>query len=118
MGSVSQFLCSVKITKSITYLKYLLPSFFRRILFDTGDGQKPEFFLNLKKSLNFDRITLSSIILSHWHDDHVGGVQEVVNVAEVRLSNCIFRQLDYVLHKKLFSNKNFKYDLNDFIWQN
>jgi ribonuclease/clavin/mitogillin len=60
-------------------------------LFDTGDGQKPEFFLNLKKSLNFDRITLSSIILSHWHEDHVGGVQEVLNVAEVRSDDCYIK---------------------------
>lgn len=61
---------------------YIIGTGRSRILFDTGDGQKPEFFLNLKKSLNFDRITLNSIILSHWHDDHVGGVQEVLNVAE------------------------------------
>jgi metal-dependent hydrolase (beta-lactamase superfamily II) len=55
-------------------------------LFDTGDGQQPEYFLNLKKSLNFDRITLGKIILSHWHHDHVGGVQEVLNVAEASFS--------------------------------
>ena len=57
-----------------------------RILYDTGDGQKPEYFLNLKKSLNFDRITLNSIILSHWHDDHVGGVNEVLTIAEVNFT--------------------------------
>jgi ribonuclease/clavin/mitogillin len=53
---------------------------------DTGDGSQPEYFLNLKKSLNFDRITLKSIILSHWHHDHVGGVQEALTIAEVRVA--------------------------------
>ena len=49
-----------------------------RLLIDTGDGQQPEYFLNLKKSLNFDRFGLSGIILTHWHPDHVGGVQEAL----------------------------------------
>ena len=49
-----------------------------RLLIDTGDGQKPEYFLNLKKSLNFDRFGLNGIILTHWHPDHVGGVAEAL----------------------------------------
>ena len=55
----------------------------RRILLDTGDGQQPEYFLNLKKSLNFDKISIHDIILSHWHPDHVGGTKEVLKSAEV-----------------------------------
>lgn len=46
----------------------------RRLLIDTGDGQQAEFFLNIKKSINFDKFTLTDIILTHWHDDHIGGV--------------------------------------------
>jgi len=49
-----------------------------RLLIDTGDGKQPEYFLNLKKSLNFDRFGLSGIILTHWHHDHVGGVAEAL----------------------------------------
>jgi len=49
-----------------------------RLLIDTGDGKQPEYFLNLKKSLNFDRFGLSGIILTHWHHDHVGGVKEAL----------------------------------------
>ena len=60
----------------------LFPS--RRILLDTGDGSQPEYFLNLKKSLNFDKITIQDVILSHWHPDHVGGTKEVLKSAEVK----------------------------------
>ena len=44
------------------------------MLIDTADGQQAEFFLNLKKSINFDKFALTDIILTHWHDDHIGGV--------------------------------------------
>ena len=54
-----------------------------RLLIDTGDGTKPEYFLNLKKSLNFDRFGLSGIILTHWHPDHVGGVEEALRSCHV-----------------------------------
>ena len=57
--------------------------FCRRILLDTGDGDQPEYFLNLKKSLNFDKISIKDIILSHWHPDHVGGTKEILKSAEV-----------------------------------
>ena len=62
---------------------YIIGKGKRRILLDTGDGQQPEYFLNLKKSLNFDKISIRDVILSHWHPDHVGGVQEMLRSAEV-----------------------------------
>ena len=62
---------------------YIIGKGKRRILFDTGDGAQPEYFLNLKKSLNFDRISIRDIVLSHWHLDHVGGVSEALKSAEV-----------------------------------
>jgi len=46
----------------------------RRLLIDTADGQQAEFFLNLKKSINFDKFALTGVILTHWHPDHIGGV--------------------------------------------
>jgi len=55
----------------------------RRVLFDTADGNQPEYFLNLKKSLNFDKLTIQDIILSHWHPDHVGGLKDILQFAEV-----------------------------------
>lgn len=64
---------------------HFFKSIFRRILLDTADGQVPEYFLNLKKSLNFDKISIKDIILSHWHPDHVGGTKEVLKSAEVTL---------------------------------
>jgi len=46
----------------------------RRLLIDTGDGEQTEFFLNLKKSINFDKFAITDVILTHWHHDHIGGV--------------------------------------------
>ena len=43
-------------------------------MIDTADGQQAEFFLNLKKSINFDKFALTGVILTHWHPDHIGGV--------------------------------------------
>lgn len=68
-------------------MRHLQSLFFlqnRRILLDTADGQVPEYFLNVKKSLNFDKISIKNIILSHWHPDHVGGTKELLKSAEVR----------------------------------
>ena len=33
--------------------------------------------------MNFDKISIHDIILSHWHPDHVGGTKEVLKSAEV-----------------------------------
>ena len=53
---------------------YYCNIYFRRLLIDTGDGQQAEFFLNLKKSINFDKFAITDVILTHWHHDHIGGV--------------------------------------------
>ena len=62
---------------------YIIGKGKRRILLDTGDGQQPEYFLNLKKSLDDNCITIRDVILSHWHYDHVGGIAEVLKSTEV-----------------------------------
>ena len=61
---------------------YIIGKGKRRILLDTGDGQQPEYFLNLKKSLDNNCITIRDVILSHWHYDHVGGIAEVLKSTE------------------------------------
>ena len=50
-----------------------------RILIDTADGTKPDYITNLKSWLIEGGARISSIILTHWHHDHVGGVQLIKN---------------------------------------
>ncbi|KAK5734365.1 hypothetical protein LTR17_009029 [Elasticomyces elasticus] len=55
---------------------YLIGQGRDRILLDTGEGNRiwPE---TLKKALADEDVTVSQVILTHWHPDHVGGVKDV-----------------------------------------
>ncbi|EFX80676.1 hypothetical protein DAPPUDRAFT_303870 [Daphnia pulex] len=56
---------------------YLIGTGKRRILLDTGDGQVPEYFDLLQSVLKEQQATLDHILVSHWHPDHVGGVDKI-----------------------------------------
>lgn len=56
---------------------YLLGRGPTRILIDTGEG-KPSWAAALKKTLAEEKATISSALISHWHPDHVGGIQDLL----------------------------------------
>ncbi|CAG8487191.1 11259_t:CDS:2 [Funneliformis caledonium] len=60
---------------------YLIGTGPRKILLDTGE--KPEYTQLLFESLKKlgENIIISDIIISHWHNDHVGGVDSVLQYA-------------------------------------
>ncbi|KAJ1665856.1 Beta-lactamase-like protein 2 [Coemansia sp. RSA 1813] len=58
----------------------------RRILVDTGDGSHPEYYDLLKQSLGASRI--DRILLTHWHADHIGGVNQLLSMPDVVVSDC------------------------------
>jgi len=49
---------------------------------DTGDGEEPEYLDLLKSVLKEHHITLDHIVLTHWHEDHVGGVGPIQKSVE------------------------------------
>ncbi|XP_006818895.2 endoribonuclease LACTB2-like [Saccoglossus kowalevskii] len=49
----------------------------RRILIDTGEPNIPDYLTNLKKTLQEHKIHIQEILITHWHSDHVGGIQGV-----------------------------------------
>lgn len=50
----------------------------RRILIDTGDENVPQYIEHLNGVLRQEQASISTIILTHWHHDHVGGVKDIV----------------------------------------
>nr|XP_019563206.2 beta-lactamase-like protein 2 homolog [Aedes albopictus] len=61
---------------------YIIGTGERRILLDASDENVPEYIGHLKKVISDERILINDIIVSHWHHDHIGGVDEVLDVIE------------------------------------
>ena len=60
---------------------YLIGTGPRRWLLDTGEG-KPAFVANLRAAMTAEGVTeLEGILLTHWHLDHVGGVEHARTLA-------------------------------------
>ncbi|XP_030567920.1 beta-lactamase-like protein 2 homolog isoform X1 [Drosophila novamexicana] len=57
---------------------YLLGNGKKRILIDTGDENVPQYIEHLNGVLRQEQASISTIILTHWHHDHVGGVKDIV----------------------------------------
>lgn len=70
---------------------YLIGNGQKRILIDTGNPGIPEYITNLKKVLDEKNISLQSILVTHWHGDHVGGVPEIFNTIKPDSSCKIYK---------------------------
>ncbi|KHJ99686.1 metallo-beta-lactamase domain protein [Oesophagostomum dentatum] len=57
---------------------YLVGGGKKKILIDTGEPSISEYISLLKSTLEEDRSEIDSIIITHWHNDHVGGIPGVV----------------------------------------
>ena len=49
-----------------------------RILVDTGEGGRPDYVSALGSVLEKERARITTIVLTHWHGDHVGGLADVL----------------------------------------
>lgn len=67
----------------------VLLQFYRRILIDTGDPDVPDYINNLKDVLRSERATIDTIILTHWHHDHVGGVKDILDIFESKYAKLL-----------------------------
>lgn len=61
---------------------YIIGSGKHRILLDAGDPNVNDYIGHLKRVIMDERILINDIIVSHWHHDHVGGVDDVLEAIE------------------------------------
>ncbi|EFY93644.1 metallo-beta-lactamase domain protein, putative [Metarhizium acridum CQMa 102] len=59
---------------------YLLGRGPRRILIDTGEG-RPAWIASLRSTLAKEKATVDTVLVSHWHHDHTGGIADVLSAA-------------------------------------
>src|SRR5947208_3318994 len=50
-----------------------------RLLIDTGEG-KPSWVALLGEVLREEKATISSVLITHWHPDHQGGISQVLSL--------------------------------------
>ncbi|KAL7941563.1 beta-lactamase-like protein [Trichoderma barbatum] len=56
---------------------YLVGTGNTRILIDTGEGL-PQWAVNVTRYLEDHDISISHVLLTHWHGDHIGGVADLL----------------------------------------
>lgn len=56
---------------------YEILIFFSRILLDTGDKDVPEYQKSLAEVVQSEQVNIEHIVLTHWHHDHIGGVENL-----------------------------------------
>ncbi|KAF9119194.1 hypothetical protein BGW39_000487 [Mortierella sp. 14UC] len=87
---------SIERTNCIGTNTYLIGKGPKKVLLDTGEGV-PEYIPLLQEALDKEylrnngngvekeeRPTISKVICSHWHHDHVGGIQDVLSFLAAR----------------------------------
>jgi len=73
-----------------------------RLLIDCGEPDVPEYIETLKKVVQENDISLSKIIITHWHPDHVGGTKDVLK--EVADKDCKVYKYKDTKHDPLYSD--------------
>jgi len=61
---------------------YLVGTGNSRLLVDSGEGGRDEWIKGLQGVLQEEKCRVGRLLLTHWHNDHVGGAKEVVEMSE------------------------------------
>lgn len=84
---------------------YIIGTGHRRILIDTGEG-RPAWIESIKATLKQERATIESVLISHWHLDHTGGIKDVLELLPAsKIYKChpVDQQQEEICDKQIFA---------------
>lgn len=58
-------------------------------MIDAGEPDFPEYIKNLKETMIKYNFQLDHIIVTHWHSDHIGGVNSVLDMITNKNGNTL-----------------------------
>jgi len=61
---------------------YLVGQGPKRLLVDAGEKNVDEYIKNLSSVLRDENCSLSDLVITHWHHDHIGGVPDVTGISD------------------------------------
>ncbi|XP_068956210.1 endoribonuclease LACTB2 [Petaurus breviceps papuanus] len=88
---------------------YLVGTGPRRILIDTGEPSIPDYISCLKEALTEFNTSIQEIIVTHWHQDHTGGISDICNSINTGTAYCIKKLPRNPFREEVIGNNEQKY---------